>query len=142
MTQVEFHILESQPGEDAYLRLIGQCVKSLYKQGRKVYIHAHDQEQAHAVDEYLWALDLNEFIPHNLVGEGPAKAPPVQIGFTQPPEEQHDCLINLSRDVQPFFSYFLKCYEIVPNQEEHKESARERYKLYRGHGYPLQHKKH
>ena len=90
--------------------------------------------------------ELNEFVPHNIVGEGPNKPPPVQIGFAtsdqKPPENQHDCLINLSGEIQPFFSYFLKCFEIVPNEEADKESARERYKFYRGRGYPLDHKKY
>lgn len=71
MTQVGFHLLESQSGVEAYLRLIGKCVQSLYKQGRKVYIHAKDEEQAHAVDEWLWTQELNEFVPHNIVGEAP-----------------------------------------------------------------------
>ncbi|NVK22934.1 MAG: DNA polymerase III subunit chi [Kangiellaceae bacterium] len=142
MTQVEFHILETQSGEEAHLRLVAQCIQALYRQGRKVYVHAKDQQQAHAVDEWLWTQDLQDFIPHNLVGEGPNKAPPVQIGTQQPPENQHDCLINLSNEVQPFFSYFLKCYEIVANEEADKESARERYKFYRGRNYPLKHKKH
>ena len=60
MTQVGFHLLESQSGAEAYLRLIGKCVQSLYKQGRKVYIHAKDQDQAHAVDEWLWTQELDE----------------------------------------------------------------------------------
>lgn len=141
MTQVEFHIIESQTGEDAFLRLIGLCVQSIYRKNRKVYVHCKDKAQAEAVDEWLWTQDLADFIPHNLVGEGPAKAPPVQIGYEKPPQEQHDCLINLSNEVQPFFSYFLKCYEIVPNIEQDKESARERYKFYRGNGYPLKHVK-
>jgi len=146
MTQVGFHLLESQSGEEAYLRLIGKCVQSLYKQGRKIYIHAKDEAQAHAIDEWLWTQELNEFVPHNLIGEGPNRPPPVQIGFVnpdqKPPENQHDCLVNLSGEVQPFFSYFLKCFEIVPNVEEEKETARERYKFYRGRGYPLDHKKY
>ncbi|NVJ66777.1 MAG: DNA polymerase III subunit chi [Gammaproteobacteria bacterium] len=142
MTQVEFHILDDATGDQAYLQLIGQQIQNLYRQSRKIYVHANNEEQAKAIDEWLWTQDLEDFIPHNLVGEGPNKAPPVQIGFAEPPQNQHDCLINLSTEVQKFFSYFLSCLEIVPNQEEAKEKARERYKFYRSHGYPLQHHKH
>lgn len=142
MTQVEFHILENIDGDQAYLQLIGQKVQELYRQSRKIYVHTNSEEQAKALDEWLWTQDLSDFIPHNLVGEGPNKAPPVQIGFQEPPQNQHDCLINLSTDVQKFFSYFLQCVEIVPNEEDAKEKARERYKYYRSHGYPLQHHKH
>lgn len=142
MTNVEFHILESQNDEKAYLQLIGQNIQALYRNSRKVYIHAKDEAQAKAIDEWLWTQELEDFIPHNLLGEGPNKAPPVQIGFTEPPENQHDCLINLSDEVQSFFSYFLSCLEIVPNEEIAKEKARDKYKYYRSHGYPLKHNKH
>lgn len=145
MTQVEFYILESQPehgdNEKAYLDLIGRTVQQYYKQSRKIYIHAADQTQAEAIDEWLWSQELTDFIPHNLVGEGPNKPPPVQIGYQEPPRNQHDCLINLSTEVQTFVSYFLTCIEIVPNEEVAKEKARERYKHYRSHGYPLKHHK-
>ncbi len=142
MTSIEFHILESQADEKAYLQLIGQQVQNLYRQSKKIYVHAESKEQAEAIDEWLWTQELDDFIPHNLVGEGPNKAPPVQIGYQEPPDNQHDCLINLSAEVQSFFSYFLHCFELVPNQEEAKIKARERYKFYRSHGYPLQHYKH
>lgn len=142
MTQVEFHILENASEDKAYLQLIGRKVQELYRQSRKIYVHAESENQAKELDEWLWTQDLEDFIPHNLVGEGPNKAPPVQIGFQEPPQNQHDCLINLSTEVQKFFSYFLQCVEIVPNQEEAKEKARERYKYYRSHGYPLKHHKH
>lgn len=142
MTQVEFHILDDATSDQAYLQLIGQQIQNLYRQSRKIYVHADSEEQAKAIDEWLWTQDLEDFIPHNLVGEGPNKAPPVQIGFGEPPQNQHDCLINLSGELQKFFSYFLACLEIVPNQEEAKEKARERYKFYRSHGYPLKHHKH
>ena len=142
MTQVEFHILESKQGEEQYLRLVGLLVQKLYKQGRKVYVHAKDQAQAHAIDEWLWTQDLEDFIPHNLVGEGPNKPPPVQVGYQHPPENQHDTLVNLSNHLQDFFSYFLQCLEVIPNNELEKEAARERYKLYRSRGYPMKHKKY
>ncbi|WP_251357884.1 DNA polymerase III subunit chi [Kangiella sp. TOML190] len=142
MTNVEFHILESAEGDMAYQQLIGQHIQEHYRQSRKIYIQAKDQEQAEAIDEWLWSQELSDFIPHNLVGEGPNKPPPVQIGFTEPPENQHDVLINLCDQVQSFFSYFLTCIEIVPNNDQAKEEARLRYKYYRSHGYPLKHQKH
>lgn len=142
MTQVEFHIQEEASGDKAYLQLIGQQIQHWYRQSRKIYIHAQNEEQAKAIDEWLWNQELEDFIPHNLVGEGPNKAPPVQIGFQEPPSNQHDCLINLCTEVPKFFSYFLQCIELVPNKEEAKEKARERYKFYRRHGYPLKHHKH
>ncbi len=136
MTHVEFFPAASA-GNDALMELACELAARAYRDGRKVYIQAADKEAAEAIDERLWTRDLDQFLPHNLVGEGPKRPPPVQIGFDKPPGHHHDLFINLQTGVPEHFSHFRSLYELVPDDEAGKENARERFRFYKQRGYPL-----
>jgi DNA polymerase III subunit chi len=129
---------ESSPklGNDALL--FGACVQAahFYRQNKKVFIYSENQNQAHELDEMLWAFDADSFVPHNLMGEGPSYGSPVEISW-QPPTNRRAVLINLTANMPHFASQFAQVIDFVPNDETLKQQARSRYRGYQQLGFAV-----
>ncbi|MCL1092883.1 DNA polymerase III subunit chi [Shewanella kaireitica] len=103
-----------------------------------VYIHCTDKEQAYAIDELLWQLAPQSFVPHNLKGEGPTGGAPVEIGFDRlGANKNRHVLINLADQVPQFAVNFVQIIDFVANDDSHKAIARDRYRQYRTLGIAL-----
>lgn len=141
MTHATFYIIsEEQCAEDNEFQLHFACHQAAmsYRQGHKVYLLAADKAQAEQIDEYLWQLDPDNFVPHNLIGEGPRGGSPVEIGW---PGLRHSgrrgILINLGKNAPNFAVTFSQVIDFVPCDENLKQLARDRYKQYRQAGIQL-----
>lgn len=130
MPKIDFYIL---PDADTNARLQFACrlIEKAYKQKHYIYIHAEDRTMAHQLDEMLWTYRDDSFLPHNLYGDGPDPAPPIQIGFDVTPEKHRDILFNLANLVPEFHSRFARIVELISNDPAAQELGRERYRLYR-----------
>lgn len=134
MTAIDFYILpEASPL--SRLQFVCRLIEKIYQQKHRIYIHAENKMQAHQLDELLWTYRDDSFLPHNLYGEGPEPAPPIQIGFEVTPEKQRDVLINLTAQVPVFHAQFQRVLEIVA--QDAQEAARERYRFYRAQQFTL-----
>ncbi|MCJ2378349.1 DNA polymerase III subunit chi [Vibrio sp. ZSDZ34] len=108
-------------------------------QGAKLYLHCLDKQQAESVAEYFWQIDSQNFLAHNLVGEGPKNGTPVEIGYHGvKPSWNRQLIINLADQDSTFANAFAQVVDFVPCEEKAKQLARERYKIYRQAGYQLQ----
>lgn len=108
-------------------------------QGVKLYLHTDDQHTALYWDEKLWQQDPEQFLPHNLVGEGPKHGTAIEIGHPRTkPSWNRQIVINLAKDKTNFAGSFTQVVDFVPNDEKAKQTARERYKIYRQAGYQMQ----
>lgn len=136
MPKIDFYILSEGTARTRFL-LACRLIEKAYKNRHRVYIHTQNQADAHLLDEMLWTYRDDSFLPHNLYGEGPDPAPPIQIGFDLTPDKQRDILINLSSQVPPFFAQFNRVLEIVPNDAEAQAISRENYRTYRTQGYDI-----
>jgi DNA polymerase-3 subunit chi len=85
----------------------------------------------------LWTYRDDSFLPHNLYGEGPDPAPPIQIGVNATPEQHRDILINLSQQIPTCHTQFARIIEIIVHDEKAKETGRERYRFYRAQGFEV-----
>lgn len=109
------------------------------KQGAKVYINGQDRQHAEQLAEAFWQVPPEQFVPHNLVGEGPKYATAIEIGFQGiRPSWNRQLVINLADNATTFAQQFTEVVDFVPCEENAKQLARERYKLYRQAGYQLQ----
>lgn len=129
---------QDEPGCDvpAHFDLGCQLALEQYRAGKRVFIYTQSQDDALAVDEYLWAFEPDSFVPHNLAGEGPRNGAPVEISHQQP-SNFRNLLINLSDSVPRFAGQFPEIIDFVPFDEQRKQAARERYKHYRQLGFQL-----
>jgi DNA polymerase III subunit chi len=124
------HELSPAPAHFAYAC---QLCADLYRDNKRVFVYTADQAAAELMDELLWQFDVERFVPHNLMGEGPGRGAPVEIGW-QAPKQSRQVLINLSTDMPDFARRFASVIEFVPSEPALKAQARERYKQYRQSG--------
>lgn len=109
-----------------------------WNQKKRVYIHCDNQIQAEKIDEFLWTMELEHFIPHNLVGEGLKNGSPIEIGWNERKGTgRRDVLINLQVSFPVFASVYQDVIDFVPFEEDKKAFARERYKSYKDIGFNL-----
>ena len=130
----QFYILKEQTAEQLACDLAAQS----WRLGRKVLIACETEQQALDIDEALWAREPDEFVPHNLSGEATQYAAPIEISWKGKRNAHwRDLLINLQQDVPEFSNSFTQLIDFVPQQEEQKAQARERYKMLRQQGWQL-----
>lgn len=136
MPKIDFYIL-SESTANARLQFACRLIEKAYKQKHFIYIHTENRAMAHQLDEMLWTYRDDSFLPHNLYGDGPEPAPPIQIGFDVTPEKQRDILINLNPTIPDFYPQFSRVLELIVNEASAQESGRERYRLYRAKNFEI-----
>lgn len=130
MPKIDFYILP-EAHANARLQLACRLIEKAYKQKHRIYVHTEDRTMAHQLDEMLWTYRDDSFLPHNLYGDGPEPAPPIQIGFNAIPEKHRDILLNLNQQVPEFYVQFARILELITNDTAAQETGRERYRFYR-----------
>ena len=130
MTRIDFYQVAGD--ETAFAcRLIDK----VYRKGHQIYVHTDTISQAERVDEHLWTFRDDAFVPHSL--QSKTIDAPIKIGFDHEPVDHQDVLINLSGKIPEFFSRFDRVAEVVPVDENSRQSARHNYAFYKERGYTL-----
>ncbi|QIQ22028.1 DNA polymerase III subunit chi [Zophobihabitans entericus] len=145
MKKVLFYLFEDAANSNAVSgqltpEEIYACQKAIeaWKNKVRVLIACQSQTQAEKIDEYLWQLNTEDFVPHNLAGEGPKGGAPVEICWPQKRGSgARQLLINLQDDIPDFAAFFSDVIDFVPSPEQQKNLARERYKSYKNLGFNL-----
>ncbi len=143
-TQVMFYLLseDEQPSTTTdksspfYPVCLHAChqAANFYRNNQKVFIYTENQQDAHDIDEMLWAFEPDSFVPHNLTGEGPRNGTAVEISW-QIPTNRRPILINLTSTVPNFANQFSTIIDFVPTDEILKQQARERFRTCRQWGF-------
>ena len=139
MTQVDFYVLkQGAPGNR--LALTCRLVEHIRAtRGFRILVHCPDPRQARELDRLLWTYRDESFLPHGLVGETDPELTPILISADGHPEDEHQVLINLDREVPEFFSRFERLCEPLDHDPVVRDAGRKRYAYYRDCGYPLKH---
>lgn len=141
MKKATFYIVEQlflQAEPDSHELLACQLAGEKWRMGKRVLIACEDQIQAKKLDEMLWQKEPNQFIPHNLAGNGPKYGAPIELCWpTKCGSSMSDILINLQLTFTDFALAFHEVIDFVPVNERMKKLARERYKIYRSIGFNL-----
>jgi DNA polymerase III subunit chi len=124
MTKVNFHTGIPDIHDYAW-RWLFKAVKA----NAKVVVYDNDKDRLSRLDEYLWQHQPTEFLPHVMANDPLAAVTPIVL--TQ-------ILLNVSDHMPQFFSSFERLEEFSPAQGDGLLAARQRYKFYNDHGYPLQ----
>jgi DNA polymerase III subunit chi len=138
MTRIDFYILPESGGTDPVVAAARLCDKAV-SAGHRLYATTPDIVQLDALDALLWTQRQGSFIAHErFVRDAPVEPlPTVLLGDAEPPEGWQDILLNLGREVPPYFSRFERVLEIVPGDAASRAQCRERFKFYRDRGYSL-----
>lgn len=128
--KVDFYVLEVSSAQQAML-FACKLIEQIHALKQKVYIHTMNAAEAERFDHLLWTFKEDSFIPHSLVQHDTKQVAPIQIGFSDLTPAHSDCLINFCQEVPNFYQQFYRIIEIVFNDENIQQLARERFKFYR-----------
>lgn len=133
MTQVDFYTHVT-----ARLPVVASLAAKAVQQGQRVMIYTGDPQLSVELDRELWQVPALGFLPHCLATHHLAEQTPVLINDDPALFIHDELLINLHREIPPYFSRYQRLLEIVTLDEEDATPGRERYSFYKDRGYPLQ----
>jgi DNA polymerase-3 subunit chi len=140
MSRVDFYVLTNNVTEGK-LRFTCRLVHKIYNLGKSAYIHAASEDQAQRLDDLMWTFDQSSFLPHGRHADSYGDEPqaPIMIGHEPPSEVQSaDVLISLLESAPVYADRFDRVAELVDNDPQEKQSARERFRQYRERGFELE----
>lgn len=144
LKKVIFYLIENDQSytkESALLpheKLACEQIIENWQRGLRILVACQDQQQAERIDEYLWQLNPDNFVPHNLVGEGLKNGSPVEIAWVgKRGNGNRQLLINLQHQFPEFSPIYHDIIDFVPVDDQLKELARQRYQTYRTMGFKL-----
>lgn len=132
MTRIDFHF----NAEDK-LGYACRLARKIYRSGTRAMVYSSDAAQLADFDRLLWTFGDVDFIPHVSAGDPLAPETPIVLA-TQPADAGcHEVLVNIGPETPPMFSRFERLIELVSTDEQDRAAARERWRFYRDHGYPM-----
>ena len=133
MTRVDFYILEGSTSvEDFACRLTDK----VYGLGQTAALWLPGPGEAESLDRRLWTFRQESFIPHALAEQASGDDPEPIILCTDQPVPAA-ILINLTGHMAPEPSAFTRIAEVIPDDEDARREARDRYRRYREAGCEL-----
>ena len=144
MTQVDFYILpDNQPA--SLQQYACKLAEQAWLSGQRVLIQTDSASDSRQLDELLWDIRSDSFIPHGIATlEAVDQQQPVLIAHQKVNDLQFDYVLNISSrpaDIKPVdqVAQPIKIDEILNQDEQRKQTGRQLYKVYRELGYQLQH---
>ncbi|EIJ43550.1 DNA polymerase III, chi subunit [Beggiatoa alba B18LD] len=145
--QVDFYIIHKHAPQ-AVERFICRLIEKAYQQHYLVFIQANSAEQAKHLDQLLWVVNPDSFIPHALLltgdvettclnGQGDSMAFPVLISYGNQPQTPRSLLVNLTATVPVYFDQFQRIAEVVTPDEPARVAGRQRFRFYREQKFTL-----
>lgn len=129
MTQVFFYHGASDKIAAACALIAGAWAK-----GKTMLIYAPDKPVADGVDRLLWTRDPLSFVPHCRADAAHAGETPILIADRLEQPAQTERLMNLSNAVPAAYQRFQSLIEVVGQDEEGRQAARERVRFYKEQG--------
>ncbi|CAM5360214.1 DNA polymerase III subunit chi [Rhodanobacter lindaniclasticus] len=134
--RADFYLIANKPRFiEQPLLLVCELAKKAYAAQQPTLILARDHEQAHEIDELLWAFDDDAMIPHQLAGDDDDEFTAVLIVPPDVDTPDRPLLINL-RDRCPDRPC-QRVLEVVPADPGARDGSRERWREYKRRGFHL-----
>jgi DNA polymerase III, chi subunit len=136
MPRADFYLIARPRFRERPLRLVCELVRKAYEAGLWTLVLARDTAQAEELDDLLWDMGDDVYIPHQIAGiDDEDEMTPVLIADPQTDVPMRPLVINL-RD-GPVTGSFERVLEVVPAEESARGPLRERWKHYKALGYEL-----
>ena len=132
MTRIDFHFNVGEP-----IAYGCRLVRRIHRAGQRVIVYADSTGLLARLDTALWTFSPLDFIPHVFARDPLAAQTPVLLTDDGADLPHHDVLVNLSDTEPPLFARYLRLVEVVGTGDESRLQARERWRRYREHGYPI-----
>jgi DNA polymerase-3 subunit chi len=139
MARADFYLVTTPRFRSEPLRLVCELARKAFDAGLPTLVLARSQEQAEALDDLLWDMGDEVYIPHQIAGaEEDEDEAEVLIAAPEADAALRPLVINL-RDAA-VEGAFDRVLEVVPADESARGPLRERWKQYQARGLEL--KKH
>ena len=139
MARADFYLVTTPRFRNEPLRLVCELARKAFDAGLPTLVLARSQEQAEALDDLLWDMGDEVYIPHQIAGaEEDEEEAEVLIAAPDVDAALRPLVINL-RDAA-VEGAFDRVLEVVPADESARGPLRERWKQYQARGLEL--KKH
>ena len=139
MARADFYLITTPRFRTEPLRLVCELARKAFDAGLPTLVLARSQEQAEALDDLLWDMGDEVYIPHQIAGaEEDEDEAEVLIAAPDVDPALRPLVINL-RDAA-VEGAFDRVLEVVPADESARGPLRERWKQYQARGLEL--KKH
>ncbi len=128
--RVDFYLSKATHFQECR-QLVCFLAEKCYQQGHSAIVHLESKEETEILDQLLWTFRPESFLPHQITS-------PLTITMAKLNENNLDALII--NDCLPAHAEPLKLarlLQIVPNQINLRELAREHYRFYKQQGYQL-----
>ena len=135
MPRADFYLIAKPRFREDPLRLVCELAKKAFDANLWTLVLARDDEQAEALDEMLWDMGDDAYIPHQVAGDEEDELTPILIATPAIDAPMRVLVINL-RDGAVEGS-FERVLEVVPADESAREPLRERWKQYKARGLEL-----
>ena len=134
--QVDFYLLEGS--RLAPPELACRLALMAWERGHQVTVIAGDDREAAGLDDLMWSVPRDRFVPHEITPGGGGGRAPVQIcplqRFGDEALKGGDVVINLSERPVPEPGRFNRLLEIVPGEQGQRAASRTKYRAYRQQG--------
>ena len=139
MARADFYLITTPRFRSEPLRLVCELARKAFDAGLPTLVLARSQAQAEALDDLLWDMGDEVYIPHQIAGaEEDEDEAEVLIAAPDVDAALRPLVINL-RDAA-VEGAFDRVLEVVPADESARGPLRERWKQYQARGLDL--KKH
>lgn len=137
MTDVDFYVLAGQ-GQRDQMEFTCRLLEKALASNKRVLLQTSTEEQARKLDDLLWTLRPESFIPHSILGASDEPNDcPVSISWQPTPGHHHDILINLSDEVPPFYSRFQRYIGIVVQHDKVLSYTRNHFRFLKDRGHRI-----
>ncbi|MDH5484791.1 MAG: DNA polymerase III subunit chi [Gammaproteobacteria bacterium] len=137
MSRVDFYILPDTQ-RTSQQQFACKLAEKAWQQGNRILIQTASADESHIIDELLWTLKQDSFIPHAVLNTSSNDDNPILISHEAANDGQFQLMINLTTTIAEQ-DRFERIAEILNQDEASKQMGREHYKLYRNQGYDLNH---
>jgi DNA polymerase-3 subunit chi len=139
MARADFYLVTTPRFRSEPLRLVCELARKAFDAGLPTLVLARSQAQAEALDDLLWDMGDEVYIPHQIAGaDEDEDEAEVLIAAPEVDAPLRPLVINL-RDAA-VEGAFDRVLEVVPADESSRGPLRERWKQYQARGLEL--KKH
>ncbi|MDR1057540.1 MAG: DNA polymerase III subunit chi [Coxiellaceae bacterium] len=139
IAKIAFYILNNDSSLKGRALYTCRIIEKAYFNNHKIYIHTSNQEEAQNFDLQLWTFSDISFIPHEIYSLNSNLDVPITIGYGEEiTPEQKDILVNLTSEVVHSYQHFNHLIEVIPNDDQLKTLARQRFQIYQKAGCPIE----
>jgi DNA polymerase-3 subunit chi len=117
------------------LRLVCELVRKAYEADQWTLVLARDRAQAEQLDDLLWDMGDDAYIPHQIAGDDEDELTPVVIAPPEVDAPLRPLVVNLRDAVVD--GAFERVLEVVPADDSARGPLRERWKQYQARGLAM-----